>query len=59
LSRWLGLASWWSLGLAGTCYAMTGLIVAWTAAIHADDKVRALGTIRAIGARMQVQFATV
>jgi len=59
LSRWLGLAFWWSLVLTGTCYAITGLIVAWAAAIHADDKVRALRTIRAIGARMQAQFATV
>jgi O-antigen/teichoic acid export membrane protein len=59
LSRWLGVASWGSLGFAGTCYAVTGLIVAWTTAIHADDKVRALQTIRAIGTRMQAQFVTV
>ncbi|MGA2171199.1 MAG: MATE family efflux transporter [Terracidiphilus sp.] len=59
LSRSLGLASWWSLGFAGTCYTLTGLVVAWTAAIHADDKVRVVRTIRAFGARMQAQFATV
>jgi len=36
-----------------------GLIVAWRAAIHAEDKARALRTIRAFGARMQAQFAAV
>jgi heme O synthase-like polyprenyltransferase len=57
-SYWLGLTSWWKLGLAGSVYAAIGLAVAWTVAIQPEDKDRALKTFRALGDRLQSQLGT-